>query len=65
MHVPAVNGCRAWTMLAALPDALLAHGRLSPLAPLLPGALPASPSRDERSHCREGVLHARLSQSRV
>src|SRR5260221_10789949 len=37
-------------MLAALPAALLARGRLSPLAPLLPGALPASPSRDERSH---------------
>src|SRR6267154_225472 len=100
-------------MLAALPAALLAQGvpsgrwlaerrlgppGVSPLAPLLPGALPASPSRDERSHgCAarsgafaparsaaprrlaslaqprrtqsrlrgEGILHARLSQSRA
>src|SRR5258706_14874606 len=52
-------------MLAALPAALLAQGvpsgrwlaerrlgppGVSPLAPLLPGALPGSPSRDERSH---------------
>ncbi len=62
--VPGVYGCRAWTTLAALPAALLAQGvpsgrwlaelrlgppGVSPLAPLLPGALPASPGRDERS----------------
>ena len=42
------TGCRAWTTLAALPPAVLAHDHPRSLAPLLGGALPASPIRDER-----------------
>jgi hypothetical protein len=44
------SGCRAWTTLAALPPAVLAHDRPRSLAAVLGGALPASPMRDER--CR-------------
>ena len=43
-----IEGCSGWTTLAALAAALLAHGRLSPFAPVLAAALPASPIRDER-----------------
>ena len=35
--------------MAALAAALLAHGRPSPLAPVLAAALPSSPLRDERT----------------
>jgi phosphoglycolate phosphatase len=35
--------------MAALATAVLAHGPLSPLAPVLPAALPSTPMHDERS----------------
>jgi hypothetical protein len=59
--VAVIDGCRAWTTLGALGAALLAHGRLSPFAPVLTPAFPASPMRDERSRasrrsCRDGAL---------
>ena len=46
------TGCRAWTTLAALPPAVLAHDHPRSLAPVLGGALPASPIHDERRHAR-------------
>ena len=46
---PAV-GCRAWTPMAALPPALLAHARLKRVrSGARDGALPSAPIRDERS----------------
>jgi len=50
--------------MGALPAALLAHGRLSPLAPLLAGAFPSTPSHDERSRCR-GRLSRLSGHARV
>jgi hypothetical protein len=35
--------------MAALPAAVLAHAPSGALAPVLPGALPSTPGRDERS----------------
>jgi hypothetical protein len=35
--------------MAALPPAVLTYGHPSPLVPVLGGALPSSPQRDERS----------------
>ena len=57
--------------MAALAAALLAHGRPSPLAPVLAAALPWSPLRDERrpADCQGGdsaqVLAADVSWSRA
>jgi hypothetical protein len=43
------SGCCGWTPLGALTPALLAHGRPSPLAPVLGVAFPSTPIRNERS----------------
>jgi hypothetical protein len=53
-----VGGCRAWTTLAALAAALLAHDRPRSLAPVLAAALPASPIPDERSRVYGHALRA-------
>ena len=46
---PGRVGCRAWTPMALLPAAVLVHAPRSALPPVLPGAAPSAPTRDERS----------------